>query len=232
MATNEDHLKDDLEKKIDEAEMEAQMEESKAASGSSVEGEVKESSEDTPVIKEKPSRARLIFRKILVWLVIITIAFAAGFFVDAILRYQPALAEIELLNSELEIAGEDISDLELEVNRLGNFEEKNVTLEEEIAQVTIHLTLLSARAAVADATLALEQDRPADAKVALEKVGSTLENLKSLLSADQADVVEKMIQRYDLIMNEFDDEGFSAQSDLELLTGRLNSLENTLFLAP
>ena len=232
MTTNEDHLQDDLEKRIDEAEMEAQIEENKTENESSFEEEVTESIKETQVEQKKPSKARLIFRRILVWLVVIAIAFAAGFFVDSVLRYQPEQVKVERLTTELEDARIEITALEAEISRLSEFEEKNLTLEENITKATIHLTLLSARAAVADASLALEQDRTADAKLALDKVGSTLESLKSLVTEDQAEVVETMIQRHNLIVNELNDDGFSAQTDLVVLAGKLNSLENTLFATP
>ena len=232
MTTNEDHLQDDLEKRIDEAEMEAQIEENKTETESSFEGEVTESIKETQVEQKKPSKARLIFRRILVWLVVIAIAFAAGFFVDSVLRYQPEQVKVERLTTELEDARIEITALEAEISRLSEFEEKNLTLEENITKATIHLTLLSARAAVADASLALEQDRTADAKLALDKVGSTLESLKSLVTEDQAEVVETMIQRHNLIVNELNDDSFSAQTDLVVLAGKLNSLENTLFATP
>ena len=232
MTTNEDHLQDDLEKRIDEAEMEAQIEENKMETESSFEEEVTESIEETQVEQKKPSKARLIFRRILVWLVVIAIAFAAGFFVDSVLRYQPEQVKVERLTTELEDARIEITALEAEISRLSEFEEKNLTLEENITKATIHLTLLSARAAVADASLALEQDRTADAKLALDKVGSTLESLKSLVTEDQAEVVDTMIQRQNLIVIELNDDGFSAQSDLVVLAGKLNSLENTLFATP
>jgi len=229
MSTNEDHLQDDLEKKIDEAEMEAQID---VQTESSFEGDVDESIKGVPEEKKKPSKARLIFRKILIWLVVIAIAFAAGFFVDTVFRYQPEQNKTEKLTMDLESASTEISVLEAEITRLSKFEEKNLTLEEDISKATIHLTLLSARAAVADATLALEQDRTADAKVSVEKVGSTLESLKSMLTADQADLVENMIQRQSWIVDELDDDVLSAQTDLKLLATKLNSLENTLFATP
>jgi len=232
MTTNEDHLQDDLEKRIDEAEMEAQIEENKTENESSFEGEVTESIKETQVEQKKPSKARLIFRRILVWLVVIAIAFAAGFFVDSVLRYQPEQVKVERLTTELEDARIEITALEAEISRLSEFEEKNLTLEENITKATIHLTLLSARAAVADASLALEQDRTADVKLALDKVGSTLESLKSLVTEDQAEVVDTMIKRQNLIVIELNDDGFSAQSDLVVLAGKLNSLENTLFATP
>ncbi len=234
MTSNEDNLKDDLEKKIDEAEMEAHIEESNTESEptSSFEGEVAESPEVTPDEKKELGRARLIFRRILIWLVVIALAFAGGFFVDAVLRYQPEKAKVADLTEEITSAQTEITTLEEEIDRLSVFEEHNVSLTEEIADITIHITILSARAAVADATLALEQSRIAEAKLALDKVGSTLETLKTMLNDDQVEVVVNMLQRHQLILIELEDDSFSAQTDLGVLASKLNALENTLFASP
>ena len=234
MTINEDMLNDDLEKKIDEAEMEAQIEESNTDSEptSSFEGEVAESPEVIPDEKKKPGKAQLIFRRILIWLVVIAIAFAGGFFVDSVLRYQPEMAKVAALTEEITSAQTEITNLEAEIVRLDVFEEQNVSLTEEIADITTHLTILSARAAVADATLALEQNRFADAKLALDKLGSTLEILKTRLNDDQVEVVNNMLQRHKLILIELDDDSYSAQTDMEVLAAKLNALENTLFASP
>ncbi len=234
MTINEDDLNDDLKKKIDEAEMEAQIKESNTESEptSSFEEEVTESPEVIPDEKKKPGKARLIFRRILIWLVVIAIAFAGGFFVDAVLRYQPEKAKVAALTEESTSAQAEITNLEAEIERLSVFEEHNVSLTEEITDITTHITILSARAAVADATLALEQNRLADAKLALDKVGSTLETLKTRLNDDQVEVVDNMLQRHQLILIELEDDSFSAQTDMEVLAAKLNALENTLFASP
>lgn len=234
MTSNEDNLKDDLEKKIDEAEMEAHIEESNTESEptSSFEGEVAESPEVTPDEKKELGRARLIFRRILIWLVVIVLAFAGGFFVDTVLRYQPEKAKVADLTEEITSAQTEITTLEEEIDRLSVFEEHNVSLTEEITDITIHITILSTRAAVADATLALEQSRIAEAKLALDKVGSTLETLKTMLNDDQVEVVVNMLQRHQLILIELEDDSFSGQTDLGVLASKLNALENTLFASP
>lgn len=234
MTSNEDNLKDDLEKKIDEAEMEAHIEESNTESEptSSFEGEVAESPEVTPDEKKELGRARLIFRRILIWLVVIVLAFAGGFFVDTVLRYQPEKAKVADLTEEITSAQTEITTLEEEIDRLSVFEEHNVSLTEEITDITTHITILSARAAVADATLALEQSRIAEAKLALDKVGSTLETLKTMLNDDQVEVVVNMLQRHQLILIELEDDSFSGQTDLGVLASKLNALENTLFAYP
>ena len=234
MTINEETPQDELEQKITEAEEEAQIEETEAEEelSSSFETEVKETPEKETVVKEKPSKVRVIWRRILVWLVVMAIAFAGGFFLDTLMRYQPQVELVKVLNEDLEAAGVEISSLEGEIERLAQFEEQNIGLEEEIAKITTHITILSARAAVADASLAVEQARQADASLALDKLGSTLETLKSMLNEEQAEVVENMIQRHKLILIELDDDGFSVLTDLELLASKLNTLENTLFASP
>ena len=234
MTNNEETPQDELEQKITEAEEEAQIEETEAEEeiSSSFETEVKDTPVKEPVVKEKPSKARMIWRRILVWLVVMAIAFAGGFFLDTLMRYQPQVELVKVLNEDLEAAGAEISSLEGEIERLSQFEEQNISLEEEIAKITTHITILSARAAAADASLAVEQARQADAKLALDKLGSTLETLKSMLNEEQAEVVENMIQRHKLILIELDDDGYSVQTDLELLATKLNTLENTLFASP
>jgi cell division protein FtsL len=232
MTINDDNQQEELEQKITEAELEAQIEEEEPVEDvtSPFESEMKESPEKPE--KEKPSKARKIWRMFLVWMVVITVAFAGGFFFDTAFRYQPQVELVKVLKEDLSAANDQILSLEAEIERLGQFEDENISLTEQIDNITTHITLLSARAAVADATLAVEQDRTADAKLALDKVGSTLASLKGMLNADQAEVVENMIQRHNLIMIELQGDGYTVQTDLELLAGKLNTLEATLFASP
>jgi len=232
MTINEETPQDELEQKITEAELEAQVdeEESVEETPSSFESEVVESPEKPE--KEKPSKARMIWRKFLVWMVVIAVAFAGGFFFDSAFRYQPQVELVKVLNGDIADANDQIVSLEAEIDRLGEFEEDNIKLTEQIQGITTHITLLSAKAAVADASLAVEQDREADAKLALDKVGSTLEDLKEMLNADQAEVVENMIQRHNLIVIELAGDGYTVLTDLELLSSKLNTLEATLFASP
>jgi flagellin-specific chaperone FliS len=240
MTINEETPQEDFEQKISEAELKAQE-------GDTVEEETSSSFEAVPEVEQEESlpekkglsRGRKLWRRVLIWLVVIAVAFAAGFFLDAQLRLEPARAEIDSrgteidsLEGDIDSLGDEIDSLEAEIERLGALEEKNIELSSEIDQLNIHLVLLSARVGVSDASLAIEQGRMVDAKLALNKLGSTLDFLKSLLNADQAAVVENMIQRYQLVMLELENEGATVQTDLELLTTRLQTLENTLFATP
>jgi len=231
--TENENMPEDLEKMITEAELEAQIEENEAEeSSSSFETDPVVEKEGTAQEKVKLSKARLIWRRILIWLVVITIAFAGGFFLDTVLRFQPEKGRVEDLAIELENTVEEITSLEDEIEKLSLFKDKNTELETKIDSVTTHINLLSARVAVADAGLALEQDRLADAKLALDKLGSTLETLKTFVNLEQAEVVETMIQRQQLIVLELDDDTFSALTDLGVLANQLSGLENTMFAAP
>lgn len=229
--TDNEMLPDDLEKMITEAEMEGQIEDAQPVDTIPPVDSV-EAAAESPEGKKELSKARQIFRRILTWLVLAAIAFAGGFFVDTIVRYRPEKALVEQLVVDLEESASEITSLQDEIEKLSLYKDKNTALEEEIHDKLIHLTLLSARIAVSDARLALEQDRPADGKLALDKLGSTLEALISLVSADQAEVVDTMIQRLELIMVELDEDEVSAQTDLQVLASRLDALENTLFVAP
>jgi hypothetical protein len=235
MTINEEKPQDELEQKITEAELEAQITEEKPVEEvtSSFESEVSEEEEiqEKPK-KEAPSKARKIWRKFLIWMVVLAIAFAGGFFFDTAFRYQPQVELVKVLKDDLASADDQILSLEEEIVRLSQFEDQNIELTEEIHNITTHITLLSARAAVADAALAVELDNQADAKLALDKVGSTLETLKGMLNADQAEVVENMIQRHNLIVIELESDGYSVKTDLELLVSKLNTLEATLFASP
>ena len=232
MTVNEETPQDELEQKITEAELEAQIEEEEPVeeTPSSFESEVVESPEKAE--KEKPSKARMIWRKFLIWMVVIAVAFAGGFFFDSAFRYQPQVELVKVLKGDISDASDQILSLEVEIDRLGEFEEDNISLTKQVQEITTHLTLLSAKAAVADVALAIEQARQADAKLALDKVGSTLDALKGMLNEDQAEVVENMIQRHNLIMIELAGDGYTVQTDLELLSSKLNTLEATLFASP
>lgn len=230
MTTNDELPQEDLEKMISEAELEAQIEEESEDTDIPEETNVEETPEDPP--KPGLSKGRKLWRRTLLWLVVLAIAFAGGFFFDSWMRYVPQRELVKALNEDLVEMESTVQELEDEIERLSEFEAINITQAEEIKSATTHLTLLSARTAVADASLAIEQNRTADAKLVLDKLGNTLETLKGLLSADQAEVVDNMIQRHELIMIELEGDGNTVLTDLEVLSSRLNTLEVNLFAAP
>ena len=234
MNIKEDKPQDDLEKKISEAELKVQESDSvdDGEINSSVDGILDELREDPPPKKQGLSRARKIWRRILTWLVVIAIAFAGGFFLDTYLRLHPEQDKNAALQIDIHDAQEEILSLEAEIDALGLFQDKNIELNQQIEQLEIHLVILSLRVGVAEASLALEQGRQADAKLVLDKVGTSLESLKEMLNEAQGEVVENMIQRYQLVMIELENDGATVLTDLELLSSKLQDLENTLYAMP
>lgn len=218
-------LEDTAETKI-EAESETETGDDAAAEDSI------STKEEKPEKGEGLSKSRRIFRRVLIWLVIIALAFAAGFFVDSYLRYIPTLDKLTERTNQVSEAMLEIDELEAEISRLSTFEETNQILVEENQSLETHLRVLSARSAVADARLAVVQDNIPEAKLALSKVESNLEDLISMLSEEQVEVVENMQQRLDLVKVELDKDTFSALSDLEVLSSKLGGLENILFATP
>lgn len=238
-------------KKKDEKTSEEQEQEQELAPGQEVEGmEGADVSEDEGVeevagpedveeeegepVEEKvePGRFRRFLRKALIWLVVIVLAFGAGVGTFYFVRFQPTQERLSQQRQAVQEAQDEIADLESEVDRLSAFEERNQELQQEIDDVRLHITILSARSSVSDALLALSEENIAEAKLELDKVGQTLETLKDMLNQDQVDVVNNMLQRHELIMEELDRDAFSARSDLEVLSSKLGSLENTLFASP
>jgi hypothetical protein len=235
MDKNQENKQEELDQKISDAELDAQGVEPSLEedTGSSIDTEPEESeAESAPPTKKTMSRARKIWRRALIWLVVVAIAFAGGFFLDAEMRYKPEMDRADGLEVDLNDARDEIASLEEEIDRLSQLEERNETLATELDELETHLNLLIARTAVADSSLAVEQDRIADARLSLDKLKTTLQTLKSKLNAEQADVVDNMLQRLQLIVIELEDSEYSVDTDLEVLTTRLITLENSLFATP
>ncbi len=234
MTINEDKPLEEIEQKISDAEIQAQLEDAAGAEESSGSFESVPDDEITdPTLEKKGlSRGRKIWRKVLIWLVVIATAFAGGSYLNSRLRYQPEQERTAALQADLDDAQAEITSLEAEIERLGKFEDQNTTLSQMMDELNVHLVILGLRAGVADASLALEQGRLADAKLALSKVGTSLDSLKDMLDADQVDTVENMIQRYQLVMIELETDAATVMTDLELLSTKLQTLENTLFAMP
>lgn len=234
MDKEQENQQADLEEKINEAEMEAQLANSQEEQEKTpFEGVPSESPPaESPPEKKELSKVRKIWRRVLIWLVVLAIFFAGGFFLDTYLRYSPTQDQVAALKVDLEDKTAEITSLQQEIDRLNQFEEQNASLLDQIDRLEVHLNLLSGRAAVAEASLAVEQDRISDARLALDTLGKSLDSLKGSLNADQAEVVDSMRQRYELVLNELGNEGYSVLTDLDLLANRLIALENNLFAKP
>lgn len=75
-------------------------------------------------------------------------------------------------------------------------------------------------------------DKPADARLVLNKTTTTLKTLQGMLPPDQQKVATDMQNRLILVVGELDSNKFAAQSDLNVLETSLVQLENILFANP
>jgi DNA repair exonuclease SbcCD ATPase subunit len=140
--------------------------------------------------------------------------------------------ELEQALANLDDAEDRIAELEAEVSRLTPLGEDNQRLQAELEDAELHVHILSAKADVAEAHLALIQESTADARVILNDTADTLEALVDMLASDQQEVVADMQERLELVLSEIGDDPFAARSDLEVLAVKLTQLENAFFTGP
>lgn len=188
--------------------------------------------QEQPPAKKELSRFWKIFRRVALVLIVILGFFLVGFFYSHFVVVKPLRAEMAAVQADLDETRNQLMVVQEENERLMGFEEANQRLQEEAEDLEIHVIVLSARVTVDHALRALQDDNLADARLALDKVGSTLDDLRSRLNTDQQGVVDNMLQRLELIQDELTDDLTAAQSDLIVLASKLVALENTLFAAP
>lgn len=193
----------------------------------------------TPPEKQRPS----IWIRLLRWTIAILIVFGLGFIVAVFLLYLPTRQNLTATQSELRAARQEVENVQTgadqEITQLQNriaeleaLETRNQELLEETQDTRLHVVLLGVLSDVYRAQLALEQEDPTRANLALAKTGEKLDQMSELLPAGQAEVVSDMQERLDLALAEISDDVFAAQSDLLVLVNMLQELENTYFANP
>ncbi len=189
---------------------------------------LREVEETTP-----PSRLKLFFRKALIWLVVIVIAFLAGFLTDHFLRYRPLDAERAALQSQLDDATQTISELHEENDRLTKaFEEANdtiATLQEELEVITANVQYFQVLIDVNNARIKLFMDDSEGAQASLIDTQELLEELLPLIESVDVDLALSLPRRLDLIVSGLERDPETGLIDLELFTKDLLELQPLLF---
>ena len=98
-------------------------------------------------------------------------------------------------------------------------------LQAELRQAQALNAILSARLDAATAQLALQKGDAAAAAAALAGTAQKLEDLKQLLSAQNANRVDTLLARLELALSEMEADAYAAQSDLDVLIKGLQQLE-------
>jgi hypothetical protein len=175
--------------------------------------------EDAPAEPAKPKHR---LRRFLVWAIVIFGLFAMGVAALWYVQMRPLSSELEATRVELEAAQE-------ELDALRPLEEENAQLTGELEETESHLRLLSVLVNVTSAQLALAQDNPVVAKAALAGTMESLVELQETLSPEDAETVDGLIERLELVQREIDTDEFAAMRDLEILANNLLLLERSLF---
>ena len=175
--------------------------------------------------KPPPSKFNIFLKKALVWLVVVLIAFAAGFLLNYFLLYQPINAERSALEGQLEETIETVSRLETENSRLSTqLDETTDALESATANALYYQLLVD----VNQARVKLFMDDIEGAQESLVTTQDTLEALLPLIESIDADLALSLPRRLDLIVSGIVRDPETGMIDLELFTLDLLALEPLL----
>ena len=198
-----------------------------------VETNLEEEFSETKIEEEPPSKVKKFFKQLLTYLIIILIAFGAGFLLDHFLRYRPLDDQLSAAQSELEQANEDIEALEQDKELLTydlNF------AYDEVAELKYKLELAEARnqyyailVDVNNARLELFMEAPEAAVAALSLTSDRLEELLPLIAETDPEVALSLPRRLELIVSGIERDPETAKIDLELFIKDLLILELQMF---
>ena len=189
---------------------------------------------EMPKPQERPAESRLnrFLVRTLRWLVGILIVMGLGALLVIFTLYRPMQLRLGESQVQSEQAGQRIADLEGKIESLSTFEGQNKDLKAELEKSELHVAILSARADVATAQLALAKNDDTKARLALSKTPETLKKLGDLLEADKKKVATDMQDRLALAVKGIGVNAYAAASDLDVLTTSLIELENAYFAKP
>jgi hypothetical protein len=193
--------------------------------------EISKSPERLPQ-KPTESRANRFLVRTLRWLVGILIVMGLGALLVVYTLYRPMQQSLGESRTQGEQASQRIAELESQVETLSDLEAKNKVLQTELDQAELQIAILSARADVATAQVALAQEDEVKARQALSKTQQTLKKIEGLLKPSDKQLATYMEERLDLAIKGIGVNTFAAASDLDVLANGLLELEKTYFTKP
>lgn len=185
--------------------------------------------EGTSAEDASESRTNRWARTALRWAAGVGIFFALGVLAVFIVRVRPQSDQIRSLQRQLDERNNEIAQLGDRVEELEPFEQENEELRSELEAREQQLELLSVLLDVTSAQLDLVQDQPEAAASALEDTDALLESLAEDLEGQNAETVQSMRNRLELVLEGLEDDTFAARRDLEIMANNLVDLEQRLF---
>ncbi len=167
-------------------------------------------------------------RTCLFWSVGLLGIFALGIAATWVLQVRPRSAQIEELDVRAGTLQAQVEDLEGKLEPLLPLEDENAVLIGETEAMNRELALLRVLLIVKTSQMSLMMDEVVDAQESLENVGEDLERLAQSLTGAEAEVLQDLIKRLNLIQSEIGRDPEAASQDLEILANTLVTLERAI----
>lgn len=179
--------------------------------------------------KRRGGRVGRFFRKVLVWLVLVAVGFAAGVATYHFVRYEPQSEDLAQARMERDLADQSIAKLQAQIeaqnaslqeanNTITSLQGEKLALQDELGATTARLNLMQVLVDVTSARVALFGDDVERAKAALLDTQQRLSDLLPAIGEVDSALAESMPQRLNLIISGMDRNVETAKVDLELLT--------------
>lgn len=192
--------------------------------------------EPPPAPVRKESRLAKFGRTVMKWMIVIGASFLAGVLVVYIAFFRPAMNrlnnDIERWSTESQSMVTEIADLQGRIETLEPMGEENEQLMQEIERLNLRVMILSVINDVTNASLALERENTAEARVSLNNTAENLREIREQLDPTMQQVVEDMETRLENTLEIMERDPDAAKSDFSILAANLIKLENDLFLQP
>ena len=183
-----------------------------------------------PPVQPAPSKKKGsgFLRTCLFWTVGLLGIFALGIAATWVLQVRPRSAQIEKLGVQAATLQAEVIDLEGRLGLLLSLEDENAALLVEATAMDQGQALLRVLLSVKTAQMALMMDDAADALEGLENTREDLERVAQGTTGAEAEVLQDLINRLDLIQSEIDRDPEAAYQDLEILANTLVTLEHAI----
>lgn len=178
------------------------------------------------------SRPKSFLQRSVRWLLGFLVVAGLGALLVIFTLYIPLRQKLDQSLVEVDQVKQQVVELEGNIEQISPLETENQDLQVELDQADLHVALLSARADIATAQLALAQEDPDKARLALKDTGKTLKKLESLLKSEDRQRITDLLSRLDLAVKGIGVNNYAASSDLDVLATGLIELENDYFPNP
>ena len=139
-------------------------------------------------------------------------------------------------NQTIDLMQSQIADLETELlNQQDRFDTllgENQELNSSLDMAELQVVIISVRTDIANARLALAVDDSGQARLILTNTPKSFDKMENLLPEGDAEIVDNLRERLELVLGEIERDAYAAESDLDVLDKALLELENNYLTRP